>query len=1144
MERISDLAKRLEPFFANQFPAAVVSNQSRIERYPVGGGTISSYAITEGGFLAAMSDANPGDNILVPSGTIAMTQQVTIPNGVSVFGAGMDQTVFDFSSAGTTFPNISMLYTSGTVTALPNLAVAVTHGTTSLTFASNPSLAADDVLLINDSTAWVSWAGSPAGYRAGEFVKVGAASTTDITLDAPTYDSYGTADVTMYKMTPVRAAFRDFSVICKPSVNYYGLYIGWGRGCLVENVRVNGSRQAGIALENCFESSVRGCIANDYQALVALNYGITLNDCQRIIVTGCQATSGRHALDMTYHSRAIGSIPNRAIVVADCNFTGMGTSVGDNSVGTHTNTENVLFDNCIMSNGIALGGDNITVQNCHIRCHGFTDGATEAGGIGVYLPRTLGPNITIRNNTFVSEMDTASTRGVIHIIYQEGLARTGTTLIQGNKIYGNSFQVDPICIRAAFSSDISVVVSDNEIYCDGSSSSLIVECTSGYTLGYVSIRDNKLNGCRILARRCQTYQTEIVNNSVVDSPLQGIYNQQDSGAALRTREDIVISGNVVNRSASTGIRIEGQSQTFSDARVTGNIVTDSLTGGPTGSSATDASAYLFTFRQLIHENNIYGQSTPAHFAQRNYTVSTITLVKDGNNSNIGPNLGVTETSITSTPGRHDYQAKNKIGRAGATPSTGTYEAGDILWATAPASSQAGRICTTAGTYGTLAGVTGSIKSADRALVVNSRTGLSNGIYITIAGVSGAKYIINTPTALASTTVNGGSNSGQKVLNIASVANLLPGEWIVINRGGAREETKQIASVGTSSVTLTANLASTHAASDADTVENAVYLNSAADATVTAAAVGYQSPAFQFIPYYNNGTAGVALNNSQFLVLAANTNLSAERVLTPGALLTGTDAGAGSAYTVAVDATKLAWSSGKFTIAGGTIALTSNGNFAGTIPSSGTIAVYNNAGTFTAVQTFGASSTGYSQFEADGTYKMAGSATVFRDWNTSVISAKVPAVNDPEWAAFSGNIYAYQFAVNDYVNLNSIEFNHEWKEGSTVELHAHWGVKTSNVDERRVKWEIEYSWGNMGGTFITPVVITGEGTIAAGEATPYHHYTSIGTLDMTGGSIGAALVWRIRRIASSGTAPTTDPFLLQVGVHYEMDTLGSRQRATK
>jgi len=57
------------------------------------------------------------------------------------------------------------------------------------------------------------------------------------------------------------------------------------------------------------------------------------------------------------------------------------------------------------------------------------------------------------------------------------------------------------------------------------------------------------------------------------------------------------------------------------------------------------------------------------------------------------------------------------------------------------------------------------------------------------------------------------------------------------------------------------------------------------------------------PYNGTGNAGGATALvAQFLVLATDASLTAERVFTPGAGLTGADAGAGLAYTLGVDAT--------------------------------------------------------------------------------------------------------------------------------------------------------------------------------------------------------------------------------------------------
>lgn len=79
----------------------------------------------------------------------------------------------------------------------------------------------------------------------------------------------------------------------------------------------------------------------------------------------------------------------------------------------------------------------------------------------------------------------------------------------------------------------------------------------------------------------------------------------------------------------------------------------------------------------------------------------------------------------------------------AAPTTGSHLIGDIVYATAPsAGGHIGWVCTTSGTFGTLnsGATTGSITSGTTLLVVNDATGLTEGCYITIAGVAGVKLV--------------------------------------------------------------------------------------------------------------------------------------------------------------------------------------------------------------------------------------------------------------------------------------------------------------------------------------------------------------------------------------------------------------------
>jgi hypothetical protein len=99
----------------------------------------------------------------------------------------------------------------------------------------------------------------------------------------------------------------------------------------------------------------------------------------------------------------------------------------------------------------------------------------------------------------------------------------------------------------------------------------------------------------------------------------------------------------------------------------------------------------------------------------------------------------------------------------AAPTDGTFIQGDIFYNTSPtAGGFVGWVCTTSGTFGTLnsGATTGGITSGTNLLVVNSATGLTEGCFITIAGVSGIKTVQSisglniTLTSNANATVSG------------------------------------------------------------------------------------------------------------------------------------------------------------------------------------------------------------------------------------------------------------------------------------------------------------------------------------------------------------------------------------------------------
>jgi hypothetical protein len=165
-----------------------------------------------------------------------------------------------------------------------------------------------------------------------------------------------------------------------------------------------------------------------------------------------------------------------------------------------------------------------------------------------------------------------------------------------------------------------------------------------------------------------------------------------------------------------------------------------------------------------------------------------------------------------------------------------------------------------------------------------------------------------------------------------------------------------------------------------------------------------------------------------------------------------------------------------------------------------------------------------------------------------ITPKTTGAGKPTLAAFLGNINKYTFAVNDISELDTAEFLHGWVEGSAIELHVHFVTNGTNTTDRGVKFEVGITAANsLGAAYQTTFALTtisAEATIPANTPDKTLIYLSIGQYPFALGKIGAQLCMSIKRIAATGTAPTSNPFVLAVGGHYLIDGLGSNQRVTK
>lgn len=177
-----------------------------------------------------------------------------------------------------------------------------------------------------------------------------------------------------------------------------------------------------------------------------------------------------------------------------------------------------------------------------------------------------------------------------------------------------------------------------------------------------------------------------------------------------------------NRVNVTGATIIPFNSAMSDYHVTGNRLETTATNALNLDSITGL---------YIYDNPLIKSATGTPVSLQN-TSSSVWFV---NNKVSGGSPAFRQVDVNT----RGLDVNGRIEYATAAPTSGTWRVGDIIYNTAVAAGGSpGWICTTAGTAGTLAAVTGSINSGTDDLTVSSGSAIGNGAYITIAGVSGIK----------------------------------------------------------------------------------------------------------------------------------------------------------------------------------------------------------------------------------------------------------------------------------------------------------------------------------------------------------------------------------------------------------------------
>lgn len=189
---------------------------------------------------------------------------------------------------------------------------------------------------------------------------------------------------------------------------------------------------------------------------------------------------------------------------------------------------------------------------------------------------------------------------------------------------------------------------------------------------------------------------------------------------------------------------------------------------------------------------------------------------------------------------------------------------------------------------------------------------------------------------------------------------------------------------------------------------------------------------------------------------------------------------------------------------------------------------------------------YTEFEADGTMKLVGNATVFDDLLPHSVTVGAGA-SAPSFTAFNGNLKAYEFVgATTLKELNmSFQIPHSYKEGSDIVPHVHLHIP-DDVTGGTIKFYFEYNWTNVDQTgVVATTTISGTTVRTPSQGINTNSKLIFPAITGTGKTISSIISCRIYRDPTD----VADTFAASVwmkaaDLHYEKDTIGSRTTLVK
>jgi hypothetical protein len=173
--------------------------------------------------------------------------------------------------------------------------------------------------------------------------------------------------------------------------------------------------------------------------------------------------------------------------------------------------------------------------------------------------------------------------------------------------------------------------------------------------------------------------------------------------------------------------------------------------------------------------------------------------------------------------------------------------------------------------------------------------------------------------------------------------------------------------------------------------------------------------------------------------------------------------------------------------------------------------------------------------------------VYKDINIAGVLLSKPASSAPGTdtfrtsAAVDTGIETYAFAIGEKVH-GGFELQHDYKEGTDLTFHVHYQIIAAPTGTDNVQWRLTYILTRDGVTLTTVTTIDSPDCAVD---TQYRAYRcDFGAIVGTNFKIGDQFMFTLERVAADGDAFAGDALIATAGIHYQVDTLGSRTIAAK